>query len=404
MWLEGDRDRRQPMRGMIGLVIALGIAQILSWGSLYYSISVLGGAMRAELGVSELFLFGAYTAGLLVSGAISPVVGRLIDRRGGRFVMSSGSILGALAMTVLGCATNAATLVVGWLIAGAAMAATLYDPAFATLSQHTGDRYRRAVTLLTLLGGFASTVFWPFALFLLQGWGWREACVVFAALHLLVGLPIHAWLVPPRPAREAQDSRATAARSPAFESPSLPWLNASFAIVNFVAGVLAVRMVELLTGVGMTTEQAVAASMLMGPMQVAGRVLEMTFLKRFKATAIGTLSMALIVTAIVVLGVSSGNSVLAIAFVIAYGCGNGIFTIVRGATPAEIFGPRGLGELLGHLSRPSQFARALAPAAYSLLLTLGLTQSSSMALLAAVLLAGIGCYAMATRYPAPQRS
>src|SRR5205085_5281378 len=140
---------------MAPLVTALGIAQIVSWGTLFYAIGVLGPAMRRDLGVSELFLFGVFSAALLVSGTLAPLMGRLIDRRGGRFVLSLGSVLGATACALLAAAPNAAVMAAGWLVAGAALAACLYDPAFATLSQHAGPRYRRALTALTLFGRFA---------------------------------------------------------------------------------------------------------------------------------------------------------------------------------------------------------------------------------------------------------
>ncbi|MFZ3323094.1 MAG: MFS transporter [Usitatibacter sp.] len=384
---------------MIGLVGALGIAQIISWGSLYYAIGVLGPEMRADLGVSELFLFASFTVGLLAAGVLAPAAGRLIDRKGGRTVLSSGSILGAVSMIVLALATNEVVLILGWVIAGAAMSATLYDPAFATLSQHAGDRYRRAVTALTLLGGFASTVFWPLSHLLLEAWGWRATLGIYAGMHLLICLPLHALVIPPAMQSSRGQGHATdpAARSPAFESPSLFWLNAAFATANLVVGVIAVHMVGLLSGAGLTAAQAVTVSMLMGPMQVAGRVIEITFLARVRATLVGAGAFLLIVLALVLLAAGSGNGALAIAFVVAYGCGNGILTIVRGAAPAELYGSRGLGELLGYLARASSYARALAPAGYSLMLTIGFTQSTAMGALAAMLIAGLACYAIATR-------
>jgi len=386
------------MGGMFGLVAALGIAQIISWGSLYYAIGVLGPEMRADLGVSELFLFASFTVGLLAAGVLAPAAGRLIDRKGGRTVLSSGSILGAASMIVLALATNEVVLILGWVIAGAAMSATLYDPAFATLSQHAGDRYRRAVTALTLLGGFASTVFWPLSHLLLEAWGWRATLGIYAGLHLFVCLPLHALVIPanPQAPRPAGSPREASARSPAFETPSLFWLNAGLATASFVVGVVAVHMVGLLTGAGLTAAQAVTVSMLMGPMQVAGRIIEITFLTRLRATLVGALAFALIVVALVLLALGSGNGALAIAFVVAYGCGNGILTIVRGAAPAELYGSRGLGELLGHLSRASSYARALAPAGYSLMLTVGFTQPVAMGALGLILLLGLACYSIAT--------
>src|SRR6266567_7646612 len=152
--------------------------------------------MRGELGISATWLFGAFTVGLLLSGIVSPAVGRLVDARGGRFVLSWGSIVGALALATLALARNYATLFAGWTLAGVAMAACLYDPAFATLHRMAGGSYRRAVTALTLFGGFASTVFWPLSQYLLDTIGWRTAFGIYAALHAVVCFPVHWWSVP----------------------------------------------------------------------------------------------------------------------------------------------------------------------------------------------------------------
>ncbi len=386
------------MPGLTGLVAALGVAQVISWGTLYYSISVLGPAMREELGISESLVFGAFTAGLLVSGALGPLAGRLIDSKGGRVVMSAGSIVGAVSMIVLAAAPNREVFVFGWLLAGVAMSMTLYDPAFATLSQHAGDRYRRMVTVLTLLGGFASTVFWPISHVLDEAWGWRAALIVYAALHLTICLPVHAALIPRFASRaHAGHGAEPGARSPAFADARLKWLNAGFAIASFAVGLVAVHMVGLLTTTGLTTAQAVAAAMLLGPMQVAGRILEMAFLARWRSSTVGAISFGLIMVSVFALAAAPGITPLAIAFVALFGCGNGIFTIVRGAAPAELFGGRGLGELLGHLARASLFARALAPGTYSLILAVGLTQSAAMASLGFVVAAGLACFTLAAR-------
>jgi len=259
-------------------ITALGIAQVISWGSLFYAIGVLGPAMRRDLGVSELFLFSAFTAGLLVSGTIAPAMGRLIDRRGGRFVLSLGSVLAVIAMAMLALAPNAAVMVAGWIVAGAAMAACLYDPAFATLSQHTGTRYRRAVTALTLFGGFASTVFWPLSHILMEAWGWRVTFGIYAGLHLFLCLPVHQLFVPKHlNLTQSEDAAKSAEVSPGLTDPRLLWLTASFAIATFIFAVIAVHLIQLLTTAGLTPAQAVTVSMLVGPMQVAGRIAEFAF-------------------------------------------------------------------------------------------------------------------------------
>jgi MFS family permease len=373
------------------LISALGVAQIVSWGTLFYSIGVVGPAIERDLGITPLFLFGAFTAGLLVSGVAAPTAGRMVDARGGRVVLSVGSILGAAAMAILAAAPNAVVMVVGWLVAGAAMAACLYDPAFATLSQHTGERYRRAVTALTLYGGFASTVFWPLSQVLMDAWGWRATLWIYAATNAFLCLPIHLLFVPPRPSSLPRRGAGEAEAMPSRHDPRLPWINAAFALATFVFGVVAVHMIGLLTARGLDAGEAVTLSMLVGPMQVAGRVIEMTFARRVHAVVVGYVSFALMLVAMLLLLVTRGLGAAAVLFVVAYGCGNGLLTVVRGTAPAELFGREGLGALLGHLSRFASYAKALAPAFYSALLAAGLSRDASVGVLV-----GLGILAAAS--------
>ena len=351
--------------------------------------------MRRDLGVSELFVFGAFSASLLVSGTFAPVMGRLIDRRGGRVVLSLGSVLGAIACALLAAAPNAAAMVAGWLVAGVAMAACLYDPAFATLSQHAGVRYRRAVTALTLFGGFASTVFWPLSQLLMEAWGWRATWAIYAGMHLFVCLTIHLAFIPRFQPRDSASEMQEA--SAGLSDPRLPWLTAAIALATFVFVVIAVHLVSLLTAAGLTAAQAVTVSMLVGPTQVAGRVFEFSVSRRMRAVSIGVIAFVLMLAALLALVNVDGFGVTAIAFVVAYGCGNGLFTIVRGTAPAELFGSRGLGALLGHLSRAGLYARAIAPAAFSGALALGLTQHAAIAALAFISVLGLGGFVVATR-------
>jgi MFS family permease len=377
------------------LISALGIAQITSWGSLFYAIGVLGAAMRKDLGVSELFLFSSFTAGLFVSGLAAPVVGRLIDGRGGRFVLCSGSLLAALSMLVLAIASTREVMVLGWLIGGLAMSACLYDPAFATLSQHARERYRKAVTALTLFGGFASTVFWPLSHLLLEAWGWRATWAIYAGLHLFLCFPLHRLFVPDFD-RDALAARPTDhQRSPAFGDPRLAWIAASFAIATFVFGVIAVHLISLLTTAGLTTAQAVTISMLVGPMQVAGRIIELGISRRVRAVTVGLMAFALMLLALIALISVEGFGIAAVFFVVAYGCGNGILTIVKGTAPVELFGAHGLGGLLGYLSRPAFIAKAIAPAAFSAVLTLGFTRNGALAALTGIAVLGMASYARA---------
>lgn len=352
-------------------VSALGVAQIVAWGTLFYTIAVLGAAMRADTGVNELWLFGSFTAGLFLSGIVSPYVGRQIDLRGGRRVLMAGSLLGVLACASLASAQGPVTVLAGWLLAGVAMSAGLYDPAFATLHQMAGGNYRRSVTALTLFGGFASTVFWPLSQYLLETVGWRGAFAVYAGLHFALCLPIHAWCVPSglgatRPAAPA----AAPARAPAplpRERAVFAWLATALALVAFISTAIAAHFITLMTASGLSARDAVLIGAMIGPMQVAGRIVEFTFTRHVRARTVGTLAFGLMIVALAIFTQVRGVWILALAFVIPYGWANGVVTIVRGTVPAELFGPRNYGALLGRLALPQFILKALAPFALTLL-------------------------------------
>jgi MFS family permease len=368
------------------LVPALGIAQIVSWGTLYYSIAVLGESMCADLGISSTILFGAFTLGLLASGAASPIVGRLIDARGGRLVLSSGSIVGAIALATLASAKGIVSLGAGWVLAGLAMAACLYDPAFATLHRTTGAAYRRAVTALTLFGGFASTVFWPASQWLLERLGWREALWIFAGLHLLLCLPLHLFLVPARgeaisalaSARDEGVADQLAPRRRAPPRAAFLWLAVALSLASFLSATLSAHLITLLKSGGMAVRDAVIVSSLIGPMQVAGRVVEFTFGRRLPAVRVGAIAFVLMLAAMACLPLVGNSWLLAVGFAMLYGWSNGVMTIVRGTVPAALFGRKGYGALLGKLALPSFVAKAVAPVAFTAALAAGLPREQSL--------------------------
>lgn len=362
-----EGDRRERISFLWRRTCALGVAQIVSWGTLFYTIAVLGGAMRADTGVGELWLFGSFTTGLFVSGVVSPYIGREIDARGGRRVLVVGSLLGALASVVLAAAQGPLTVLAGWLTAGIAMAACLYDPVFATLHQMAGASYRRAVTALTLFGGFASTVFWPLSQYLLDTVGWRTTFVAYAGLHLVLCLPIHVLCVPGGRPEVAPAHAAEAAHRATLAGPVFVWLAVALSLAAFIASAIAAHLIGLLTATGLTARDAVLIGSLIGPMQVAGRIMEFAFNRRVRTLAVGTFAFALMAFALAIFTQVHGAWIVALAFVIPYGGANGIMTIVRGTVPAELFGHRDYGALLGRLAMPQFVMRAVAPFAVTLL-------------------------------------
>lgn len=376
---------------------ALGVAQIISWGTLFYTIAVLGAAMRADTGVGELWLFGSFTAGLFASGIASPLVGREIDARGGRRVLAAGSLLAALACAALAAASGPLGVLAGWVIAGVAMAACLYDPAFATLHQIAGTAYRRAVTALTLFGGFASTVFWPLSQYLLDTVGWRQAFALYAVLHVLVCLPIHLWSLPagraPHTAPAPHDAPPAALRA----GPAFLWLATALSLAAFIASAVAAHVIGLLTATGLSARDAVLVGSLIGPMQVAGRIMEFAFNRHVRALAVGAFAFVLMAIALALFTQVRGVWMVALAFAICYGWANGIMTIVRGTVPAELFGHRDYGALLGRLAMPQFVVKAVAPFAMTLLFLVDPDRVLSPYALLALALAAVLAYRAAVR-------
>jgi MFS family permease len=356
------------------VIPALGIAQIISWGSLYYSIAVLASPIQASLGISQTELFGAFTLGMLISGAASPMVGKLVDERGGRNVLSAGSLVGAAAFLTLSLAQNTLVFLSGWVLGGLAMAATLYEPAFATLHQLSREHYRRSVTALTLIAGFASTAFWPLTSVLEGGLGWRATFAVFGLLHLLVCLPLHWFTVPrakaPVPPKTAEPQPGTNELDGRLASYF--WLAAAFSIAMFVMAVVFAHLIEMLKARGISAGDAILIGSIIGPLQVAARIVEFSFARHARATRVGIIAFGLFAVAILVLAFAGQSFWWAVAFAILFGASNGIMTIVRGTAPAELFGQHQLGSLLGRLARPAFMAKAIAPVLFAALLAHGL--------------------------------
>lgn len=387
------------------LVPALGITQIISWGTLYYSIAVLGASMRAELGISAPTLFGAYSASLMIGAAVAPVVGRAIDRLGGRRVMSIGSVVAGVALLAIAHVHSVVALYAAWGLAGIAMAMTMYDAAFATLSQHSGTSYRTALTALTLMGGLASTVFWPTSLKGLEWVGWRDTMVFFALLQLAVCLPLHLAFVP-----RGASTISLAKAGTTHGEGTLPersrriafvGLACAFALNGFIVSVLTVHLINILQRQGLTLETAVWIGSFFGPMQVAGRILEFSVGRRFASRTVGMLALSMLVVAICVLLALDGQVAVALLFAVLFGFSNGVVTIVRGTVPAELFGRAGYGRILGNLAAPALVARAIAPLAFA---PLALPQTAAFGWLLALLamsLLSMASFALAIRVRRP---
>ncbi len=349
------------------VVWALSVTQVVSWGSLFYAISVLIAPIEHELAWSRDAIVGAFSLSMVCSGLAAYPVGTLIDRYGGRFVMGGGSVLAAIMLALLSQVTTLPAFYFVWLGLGIAMGAVLYDPAFTVITASFGASARKGITVLTLAGGLASTVFWPLTQALIAALGWRHALLVLAALNLAVCAPLHLWLLPKTGAPAAlSDSAATHAN----EVPRLReivmtrkflLLAAAFTANMLGFSAMSIHLIPLLSERGFTMADAVWIAALIGPMQVAGRIAEYTIGARFRATQIAFGAFLLLPAALVLLGLAGLQISLVLAFVALYGASNGIMTIVRGMIPAELYGRNRYGAVSGALAAPLLASRSLGP-------------------------------------------
>lgn len=386
------------MPGRRTVVVALGTSQTVAWGSSYYLPAILAEPMALDLGLAPPWVFGAFSAALVLSALLGPWAGRAIDRHGGRPVLASSNLVLAFGLCLLAGAQGPATLAAAWLVLGAGISIGLYDAAFATLAGLYGREARGAITGVTLIAGFASTVAWPLSTFMEELLGWRGACLGWAGLNLALALPLNMVLVPragPPPgeavaAADGTGGTAAATAPPRFVAPLLAFV---FAAVWFVTGAMAAHLPGLLRAAGASPAEAVGAAALLGPAQVAARLAEFGLLRRAHPLVSARLAaLGHPAGAAALLLLPGGAAVASAAFAVLHGAGNGVMTIARGTLPLAVFGPVGYGARTGLIGAPARLLQAVAPFAFGWLLetagvgaALALTSGLSFAALAALL-------------------
>lgn len=348
------------------IVTALGLAQTIGWASSYYIPAVLAQPMALDLGVSPVWVFGAFSMAMVVSALVGPWAGARIDRIGGRGVLMLSNLVFATGLGLLSLAPTPFVLFAGWAVVGLGMGIGLYEAAFATLAGLYGKEARGPITGITLIAGFASTVGWPLSGLMLATWGWREACLGWALIHLCLALPLNA-LLPKGTERLAAPSLDVSDGPP---PPRLAlWLLAFvFAATWFNSTAMAAHLPGVLQAAGAGPAVALAAGALIGPAQVAARVLEFGLLRRFHPLLSARLAASAHPLAAVCLVVFGGPA--AFAFALLHGAGNGILTIAKGTLPLALFGAAGYGARLGWLNAPARILQAAAPLIFGAALTL----------------------------------
>jgi MFS family permease len=349
--------RRAPV------VAALGTTQTLAWASSYYLPAILADPMAADLGLPRSAIFGAFSAAMLLTAALGPSIGRAIDSRGGRDLLVLSNLVFAAGLALLGTAHGPVVLAAAWGALGIAMALGLYDTAFAALARLYGLEARSAITGITLIAGFASTVGWPATSLFNDAFGWRGACFAWAGLHLVLGLPLNALMIPAATAAAPPATRASGTEAPPTRL-AFVMLAFVFAVTWFVSTAMAAHLPRLLQAAGASPAAAIAAAALVGPAQVAARLVEfgvMRWLNPLTTAQVATILHPLGAVALMAVG-GPGAAV----FAVLHGAGNGMLTIAKGTLPLAIFGPSGYGLRTGWLSAPARIMQALAPLLFGL--------------------------------------
>jgi predicted MFS family arabinose efflux permease len=348
-----------PSSGKRLTVSVLGALQILSWGSTFYLPAVLAGPIARDTAWPYDQVVAGLSLGLLVAGLVSPRVGGLIAVHGGRPVLAAAATLLALGLATVGTAQNLFLYFAGWTVIGIGMGAGLYDAAFATLGAIYGQEARGPITGVTLFGGFASTVCWPFSAFLVETLGWRYACLAYAAIHLGVAMPLCLAALPR--GRRMQEDETPILRTAALARGEalLFWMLATvLTVAAAILSLVGAHLVTFLQARGLELSVAVALGMLIGPSQVGARLVEVFAGNRYHPIWTMIASVSLVALGAVLF--LAGQEVYALAIIL-YGCGNGIGSIAKGTLPLALFGPARYPVLVGRLALPILCAMAVAP-------------------------------------------
>ncbi len=344
------------------VVLALGAAQTLAWASSYYLVAIIAEPVARDTDMPVAMVFAAFSGALLIAALIGPRVGLTIDRIGGRLVLAASNLFFAAGLGILALSHGWMLVCAAWLFIGLGMGLGLYDAAFAALGRIYGMAARSPITGITLMAGFASTLGWPITYWALENFGWREACLGWALAHLLIGVPLNVSL----PRTHRSFSEAHEVEKPAVTMDRTMWLLAfAFAAGWTISTAMAAHLPRLLQAAGASQPQALIAGMLIGPAQVAARLIESLTLRRFHPLLSARLSAILHPIGV---GLLAFGPVGVPAFALLHGAGNGILTIARGTVPLHIYGPVSYGHRLGVLGAPARIAQAAAPLLFSALI------------------------------------
>lgn len=342
------------------LITRVGLAQLVAFGSTYYLPAVLANSIARDLDVPAAASFAGLSAALFVSGFMGPMVGRHVDRHGGRLPLTLSNLVFAAGLGLLAMAQGPWALGAAWLVLGVGMGLGYYETAFAALARLYGASARGQIAGVTLIAGLTSTVSWPLTAWVDAHAGWRIAVAMWALVNIVVALPLNLSVPQPKaaatPLAEGADSEAPREMG---QRRSMIALAIMYAATSFVASGLSSTLPTALAHVGIDATTAIWAAALLGPAQVIGRLAEVGFLGRYHPLLSARAACAFLPIGVAVFMFVGAKAVA--AFAILFGIGNGLLTIARGTLPLALFGARGYGHRVGLLTAPSRITGAIAP-------------------------------------------
>lgn len=352
------------------LVSALGLTQIIGYGTLFYAFSILAPGMAKDLGLSLEEVFGVFSVSLFLGGLAAPFIGRQMDRIGAATVLTIGSGLCAVMLAFSAWSPSVIVFALAIILTEVSSGMVQYQAAFAALVERNPHTAPRGITYLTLIGGFASTIFWPISAALSDHFTWREIYLLFAALNLLICMPLHFWMM--LKGRAAQASGLVGQRLQVAgvvpqtrRRAAMVLVSVAFALLGFTLSSILAHMVPMLGALGLGGA-AVVISSLFGPAQVLSRLVNMVFGTKLSPPMLAVISAALMVFGILLLALTGGSLVGAVAFAICLGLGSGINSIAQGSLPLYLFGSDGYGAISGKMTAARLATGAAAPFVFSM--------------------------------------
>ncbi|MCO6055232.1 MFS transporter [Pseudomonas sp. MOB-449] len=340
----------------IACISFLGVAQILVWGGSFFLMAVLADPVVKDTGWPGAWVYGALSIAILISGLLAPMMSRLIVRFGGRRILaSSGWIIGA-GLVLVAISSHLPIFILGWVVVGVGMTAGLYEALFATLGQLFGGQARNAIIGVTLFGGFSTTLTWPAVGAMLEYMGWRNTCLLYAAVLALSIWPLTAAALPSRKPVTVL-AGGSSATGPLVEARLFRLMTLIFALGAILMTVMSVHLLGLLQGIGYSLAAAIGLSALVGPCQVGARVLDILS-RRSDAVRTNTLSGLATALGFIVVALAPQAAVMGIAL---YGIGNGLRSIARGTLPLMVWNAADYPLVVGRMARPALLCQAATP-------------------------------------------